>query len=100
MNQYPGELPEDAVVLLDGRCTGTLIQANAGPVVVTAGHCVSLGDRVVVVFNHEENPDGEALVTEGTVIEDADEPDYALLSWTSPRPRRRCSSPRAPRSGC
>lgn len=85
INSYQGEFAaiqdrEDAVVLIDGRCTGTLIEANAGPVVLTAGHCVGLGDRSLLVFNFEEEPDGEQLVTEGTVIEQSFEPDYALIT--------------------
>lgn len=84
INRYEGELAsaqerEEAVVLLDGRCTGTLIAAAAGPVVLTAGHCAGLGDRSVVAFNIEDERDGDALVTEGTVIEQALEPDYALI---------------------
>ena len=84
VNSYQGEFSdvldrEDAVVLIDGRCTGTLIEASAGPVVVTAGHCVGLGDRALLVFNFEDEPDGDPLVTEGTVIEQASEPDYALI---------------------
>nr|WP_223645277.1 serine protease [Corallococcus sp. EGB] len=85
INSYQGEFAdvaqtvEDAVVLIDGRCTGTLIEASAGPVVITAGHCVGLGDRPLVVFNFEENADGDPLITEGTVIEQSLEPDYALL---------------------
>ncbi|WP_386964777.1 trypsin-like serine peptidase [Archangium violaceum] len=84
VNSYQGEFAdvldrEDAVALLDGRCTGTLIEASAGPVVITAGHCVGLGDRSLLVFNFEDNPDGEQLVTEGTVIEQSLEPDYALI---------------------
>lgn len=84
VNRYQGEFAdavarEDAVVLIGGSCTGTLIQASAGPVVLTAGHCVGLGDRPLVVFNHEEEPDGPDLVTEGTVIEQSLQPDYALL---------------------
>lgn len=70
---------EDAVALLDGRCTGTLIEASAGPVVLTAGHCVGLGDRALLVFNFEDDADGEELVTEGTVIEQSLKPDYALI---------------------
>ncbi|MCP3138312.1 trypsin-like serine peptidase [Pyxidicoccus xibeiensis] len=70
---------EDAVVLIDGRCTGTLIEAGAGPVVLTAGHCVGLGDRSLLVFNFEDSPDGDPLVTEGTVIEQSLDPDYALI---------------------
>lgn len=70
---------EDAVALINGNCTGTLIQAGAGPVVMTAGHCVRLGDRPLLVFNFEDNPDGDPLVTEGTTIEQAAEPDYALI---------------------
>jgi len=84
INSYQGEFSdvherEDAVVLIDGRCTGTLIEASAGPVVLTAGHCVGLGDRSLLVFNFEDNPDGDPLVTEGTVIEQSLEPDYALI---------------------
>lgn len=84
INSYQGEFTdvldrEDAVVLIDGRCTGTLIGASAGPVVVTAGHCVGLGDRSLLVFNFEDDPDGDQLVTEGTVIEQSAEPDYALI---------------------
>src|SRR4051794_39415691 len=85
INSYQGEFAdvvqdrEDAVVLIDGNCTGTLIEASAGPVVVTAGHCVGLGDRVLLDFNFEDNPDGDPLVTEGSVIEQALEPDYALI---------------------
>lgn len=84
INGYQGEIVgvqdrEDAVVLINGTCTGTLIAAGAGPVVVTAGHCVGLGDRSVVAFNIEDEPDGDPLVTEGTVIEQSTEPDYALI---------------------
>jgi hypothetical protein len=84
INSYEGELAdvqdrEEAVVLIDGSCTGTLIDASAGPVVLTAGHCVGLGNRPLLVFNFEDNPDGERLVTEGTVIEQSVEPDYALI---------------------
>jgi hypothetical protein len=84
INSYQGEFAdiqarEDAVVLIDGRCTGTLIEAGAGPVVLTAGHCVALGDRVLLVFNLEDNPDGDRLQTEGSVIEQSSEPDYALI---------------------
>lgn len=84
INSYRGEFAdvlgsEDAVALIDGRCTGTLIEASAGPVVLTAGHCVGLGDRAVLVFNFEDNPDGDPLITEGTVIEQSLEPDYALI---------------------
>ncbi len=84
INSYRGEFAnvqdrEDAVVLIDGRCTGTLIEASAGPVVITAGHCVGLGDRALLVFNFEDEPDGDPLITEGTVIEQSSEPDYALI---------------------
>ncbi|MCY1075901.1 trypsin-like serine peptidase [Archangium lansingense] len=84
INSYQGEFAdvqdrEDAVVLIDGRCTGTLIEASAGPVVITAGHCVGLGDRALLVFNFEDQPDGDPLITEGTVIEQSPEPDYALI---------------------
>lgn len=70
---------EDAVALLNGNCTGTLIAASAGPVVLTAGHCVTPGARATVAFNVEEAPDGDTLVTEGEVIEHSTAPDYALL---------------------
>ncbi|MCP3097318.1 serine protease [Myxococcus sp. K15C18031901] len=85
VNRYTGLFAdvvdrEDAVVFIDGRCTGTLIEASAGPVVLTAGHCVGLGDRSVLVFNFEEDPDGDELVTEGTVIERSESPDYALIA--------------------
>lgn len=73
------ETVEDAVVLIGGSCTGTLIAAAAGPVVLTAGHCGRVGDTLLVAFNVEADADGDALVTEGTVFEQADEPDYALL---------------------
>lgn len=84
VNEYRGEFSdvlgaEDAVALIDGRCTGTLIQASAGPVLLTAGHCVGLDDRVLAVFNFEDAPDGEELVVEGTVFERSDAPDYALI---------------------
>jgi V8-like Glu-specific endopeptidase len=84
INSYRGELAgvqdrEEAVALLDGRCTGTLIEASAGPVVLTAGHCVGLGDRTLLVFNFEDAPDGDPLITEGTVIEQSFDPDYALI---------------------
>jgi hypothetical protein len=75
----PAQLREDAVALVAGACTGTWIAAAAGPVVITAGHCAALGARLVVAFNVEAEPDGDALVTEGLVIERSDEPDYALL---------------------
>jgi hypothetical protein len=84
INSYQGEIAniqdrEDAVALINGNCTGTLIEAGAGPVVLTAGHCVGLGDRPLLVFNFEDQPDGDPLVTEGTAIEQALEPDYALI---------------------
>jgi len=85
INAYDGEIAivqdrEDAVVLIDGTCTGTLIAAGAGPAVLTAGHCVGLGDRALLAFNVEANPDGDPLVTNGTVIEQSNEPDYALIA--------------------
>lgn len=84
INQYRGDLAdaqlrEDAVALIGGDCTGTLIAAAAGPVVLTAGHCVGLGDRALLAFNVEAAPDGDPLVTDGTVIERAEAPDYALI---------------------
>ncbi|MEO7730870.1 MAG: serine protease [Kofleriaceae bacterium] len=84
INAYQGELAsaqdrEGAVALIGGDCTGTWIAAAAGPVVLTAGHCAGLGDSVLIAFNVEAEPDGDPLVTEGTVIEQALEPDYALI---------------------
>jgi len=84
VNSYQGDLAivndrEDAVVMLGGDCTGTLVAAAAGSVVLTAGHCVGMGDRVLVVFNFEDAPDGDELVTDGTVTEMSTAPDYALV---------------------
>ena len=84
INKYQGEISgiqerEDAVALINGTCTGTLIAATAGPVVLTAGHCVGLGDRELVAFNIEVDPDGDRLATNGTVIEQSTVPDYALI---------------------
>jgi hypothetical protein len=84
INAYAGEIGavedrEDAVVLVNGSCTGTLIAAAAGPVVITAGHCVGLADRSLIAFNVEEDPDGDPLVVNGDVIEQSLQPDYALI---------------------
>jgi hypothetical protein len=85
INSYQGEFAdviqdrEDAVVLINGNCTGTLIEASAGPVVLTAGHCVGLGDTSLLDFNFEDASDGDPLLTEGVVIEQSSEPDYALI---------------------
>lgn len=84
VNQYHGAVAslqdrEDAVALINGNCTAALVAATAGPVLLTAGHCVRPGDRALVAFNVEANPDGDPLVTEGTVTEQADDPDYALI---------------------
>src|SRR3954466_7253335 len=84
INSYQGDIAgaqvrEDAVVLVNGDCTGTLIAAAAGPVLLTAGHCVGLGDEELVEFNYEDQADGDPLITSGTVIERSDKPDYALL---------------------
>jgi hypothetical protein len=84
VNSYQGDLVdaqlrEDAVALINGVCTGTLIAAAAGPVVLTAGHCVGLSDQALIAFNYEDQPDGDPLVTNGVVIEQSTEPDYALI---------------------
>src|SRR5688572_9410939 len=84
INRYDGAIAgvqerEEAVVLINGTCTGTLIAAGEGPVVITAGHCVGLEDGALVAFNVEAEPDGEQLATSGIVIERAEEPDYALI---------------------
>ena len=85
INSYQGELAivnarEDAVAMLGGTCTGTLVAAVAGPVVLTAGHCFPMDGRVLTAFNFEDAPDGDPLVTEGTVIESSTTPDYALIA--------------------
>ena len=85
IHSYVGEFSdviqdrEDAVAFIDGRCTGTLIEASAGPVVLTAGHCVRVGDVSLVVFNFEDDADGDPLITQGTTIEQSLAPDYALI---------------------
>lgn len=84
INQYQGEFAsiqerEEAVVLINGSCSGTLIAAAAGRVVLTAGHCVGLGDASLVAFNVEDDADGVPLVASGTVIEKSTDPDYALI---------------------
>ena len=84
INSYHGDIAsiqdrEDAVALVGGICTGTLIAAAAGPVVLTAGHCFALGDRMIVAFNVEADPDGDPLATGGTVFELSSDPDYALI---------------------
>jgi hypothetical protein len=84
INSYDGAIDavqerEGAVALIAGTCTGTLIDAAAGPVVMTAGHCVGRRDEPLVAFNVEDMPDGDQLVTASTVIERSDAPDYALL---------------------
>jgi len=67
VNDYRGpiaavQLREDAVVLLGGDCTGTLIAAASGPVVLTAGHCVALGGTVLhsgaIFLVHTDAPMG------------------------------------------
>lgn len=84
IHEYDGDVTEvqdreDAVVLINGACTGTLIAATAGPVVITAGHCVGLKDRTLIAFNVEVEPDGDQLLTTGTVFEQSTDPDYALI---------------------
>jgi hypothetical protein len=84
INSYQGEIAavqerEEAVVLINGTCTGTVIAAALGPVVLTAGHCVGLGEQVVLAFNVEDARDGDPLVTGGTVLEQSTAPDYALI---------------------
>src|SRR3954464_15399273 len=71
INSYQGNIAgarvrEDAVALVNGDCTGTLIAAAAGPVVLTAGHCVGLGDEELVGVNYEERSEGDPLVTRRT----------------------------------
>ncbi len=72
---------EDGVALVNGTCTGVLIGpvGGSGPLVLTAGHCVALGDEALVAFNVEEDPDGAESVVLGEVIERADAPDYAVI---------------------
>ncbi len=93
INVYPGagaraQQREEAVVLLGGACTGTLIAAAKGPVVLTAGHCYrGVGDVVLAAFNVEINPDGEQPIADATVIERSDSPDYALLTLSALPPQ-------------
>ena len=85
VNYYTGEFPnvqtlEDSVVIVNGNCSGTLIDGgNAKALVLTAGHCVEAGDDAFVVFNHEVCADGDAGVWNGTVVERSSQPDYALI---------------------
>src|SRR3954462_2860755 len=63
INSYQGDIAgaqvrEDAVVLVNGDCTGTLIAAAARSVVLSAGLRVRLGDEELVEFNYEERSDG------------------------------------------
>lgn len=90
---------EDAVAIVGGNCTGTLIAAAAGPVLLTAGHCLPDGGSALVSFNVETDPDGDTLTTTGTVIERGDAPDYALLALdtlpaVTPTPLTTTASPR------
>jgi Trypsin-like peptidase domain len=104
VNAYRGELSfiddrEGAVALIDGACTGTLIAASAGPVLLTAGHCGTVDQQALVAFNVEDDADGDPLVTQGTYFEQSSEPDYALLRLASlptatPTPLTRLASAR------
>lgn len=86
VNSYSGpfqwtQLREDAVVLVNSDCTGTYIRTAAKDlfVVLTAGHCVRLGDSASITFNFEIRADGPQHVWEGTVVERSVEPDFALI---------------------
>ncbi len=85
VNSYGGDFPhvdsrEGAVVLVDGACSGTLIDGgDAGVLVLTAGHCVEPNEDVFIVFNHEVCPDGPEEVINGVVLERSLTPDFALI---------------------
>lgn len=86
INAYDGSMDwvsdrENAVAFINGACTGTYFggAGSAEHLILTAGHCVGLGDEVLIVFNFEDDPDGSDYVGTGTVVERADEPDYALI---------------------
>ena len=86
VNRYTGPLAwaqtrEEAVVLINANCTGTYIRTTATDLflVLTAGHCVNLGERASINFNFEAEPDGPTHAWEGTVIERSVDPDYALI---------------------
>ena len=86
VNEYGGDFPnvqarEDAVVLVNGNCTGTIIDGGvAGQFILTAGHCVGLGDEALLVLNHEKCADGVEGAWGGRVVERSVEPDYALIT--------------------
>ncbi|MEZ4361552.1 MAG: serine protease [Kofleriaceae bacterium] len=90
INAYAGDFPdvqllEEAVVLINGNCSGTLIDGGeAGELVLTAGHCVGLGDDALLVFNHEDCADGLQTKVSGHVVERSLTPDYALLTLAQP----------------
>ncbi len=86
VNAYDGPMDwvsdrENAVAFINGACTGTYFggAGSAEHLILTAGHCVGLGDEALVDFNFEDDPDGSEYVGTGTVVERADEPDYALI---------------------
>lgn len=85
INAYRGALPhleerENAVVLVQGACSGTWIESSEGErFVLTAGHCVRPSQHVLISFNHELCPDGLVVTREGQVVEHSAEPDYALI---------------------
>lgn len=85
INAYRGALPhleerENAVVLVQGACSGTWIESSEGErFVLTAGHCVRPSQHVLISFNHELCPDGLVGTREGQVVEHSAEPDYALI---------------------
>lgn len=86
INQYADsfgwtQAREEAVVLVNADCSGTYVRTVESDryVVLTAGHCVELGDRALVTFNFELDGDGPETESEGTVVERSMEPDYALI---------------------
>lgn len=86
VNAYMGDLEhvdttEEAVVWVGSTCTGTYVATAAEGLflVLSAGHCARLGETVPVTFNYELSPDGPEIQVEGTVVERADVPDYALI---------------------
>ena len=87
INSYAGEFPrvqvrEEAVVLVNGNCTGTLIESGTSlNLVLTAGHCVAANEDVLVAFNHEDCADGPTTTVTGRVLERSLAPDYALVTF-------------------
>ena len=114
INAYDGPLTwvqqrEEAVVFVNGACSGVYIGAGGthAHLVLTAGHCVNAGDRVLVAFNVEADQDGPDISIMGQVLESSSSPDYGLITLgenpqidpvrLGSRPTRRLASIQHPR---